>query len=233
MYATRDDIRSIYGAGFLADVTPVDGDDVDFDPDGAVDQASAGIDGYLSKKYELPLAGQPKALRRPCIDIAVYVLANSHTRLTNTIETRYKQATALLTKISKGFVGLGADEPVLLWQVPSMAPRLALISHRARGVLVEVALMGDLAVDMQLNGLERAMQAVERLVGWDRFELMDVIGRLVQLQTRTRLRTGGVGPNGELWVQNRKGSKPLYASGALHDSIDYKSGLGQVTVGSP
>jgi len=32
---------------------------------------------------------------------------------------------------------------------------------------------------------------------------------------------------------NRKGSKPLYASGALHDSIDYKSGLGQVTVGSP
>ena len=115
MYATRNDIKLIYGAEFLADVTPVDGDDPDFDPDGAVDEAlvdaSAEIDGYLSKKYELPLAGQPKVLRRPCIDIAVYVLANSHTRLTNTIETRYEQAVALLTKISKGHAGLGKDEP--------------------------------------------------------------------------------------------------------------------------
>ncbi len=115
MYATRDDIRSIYGAEFLSDVTPVDGDDPDFDPDGAVDQAlvdaSAEIDGYLSTRYTLPLGTQPKTLRRPCIDIAVYVLANSHTRLTNTIETRYEQAIALLTKISKGYAGLGKDEP--------------------------------------------------------------------------------------------------------------------------
>jgi phage gp36-like protein len=111
MYATRNNISTIYGPEFLSDITPVDVPD----PEGAVDQAladaSAEIDGYLSKKYELPLAGQPKVLRRPCIDIAVYVLANSHTRLTNTIETRYEQATALLTKISKGIVGLGADEP--------------------------------------------------------------------------------------------------------------------------
>lgn len=92
--------------------------------------------------------------------------------------------------------------------------------------------MGDLVIDMQLTGLERAAAAVERLRGWDRLELMDVIGRLVQLQTRQRLRATKIGPNGELWPHNKKGSAPLYASGALHDSIDYRAGLGQVTVGS-
>ena len=93
--------------------------------------------------------------------------------------------------------------------------------------------MSDLAVEMQLNGLGRATQAIERVTGWDRLELMDVIGRLCQLQTRRRIRSEKIGPNGELWPHNRRGSAPLYASGALHDSIDYQAGLGQVTVGSP
>lgn len=110
-YATRADIQRIYGAEFLADVTPADV----VDPDGAVDaallSASAEIDGYLSKQYSLPLAGASIVLQRPCIDIATYVLANSHTRLTDNIENRYKQATDLLTKISKGQIGLGVDEP--------------------------------------------------------------------------------------------------------------------------
>ncbi|WP_224825598.1 gp436 family protein [Cognatishimia sp. MH4019] len=111
MYATRDDITAIYGAEFLEDITPADV----ADPNGAIDEAladaSAEIDGYLSARYDLPLGGQPKVLRRPCIDIAAYVLANSHTRLTDNIETRYTQATALLTKISDGRVGLGLAEP--------------------------------------------------------------------------------------------------------------------------
>ncbi len=93
--------------------------------------------------------------------------------------------------------------------------------------------MSGLAVDMQLTGLDRATQAIERLAGWDRFELMDVIGRLVQLQTRQRIAVEKTGPDGQAWPKNRRGSSTLYASGTLHDSIDYKTGLGQVTVGSP
>lgn len=93
--------------------------------------------------------------------------------------------------------------------------------------------MSDLAVDMQLTGLDRASQAVEKLVGWDRVELLEVIGRLVQLQTRRRIRSEKIGPNGELWPHNRKGSAPLYDTGTLHDSIDYSVGLGEVKVGSP
>ena len=111
MYATRDDIRTIYGAEFLSDITPVDADDPDAAVDQALADASAEIDGYLSARYTLPLGTQPKVLRRRCIDIAAYVLANAHTRLTNTIETRYDQAVEFLDKISKGTAGLGKDEP--------------------------------------------------------------------------------------------------------------------------
>ena len=93
--------------------------------------------------------------------------------------------------------------------------------------------MGDLAIEVQLTGLERVSRAIRRVTGWDRVALLDVIGRLVQLQTRQRIRSEKIGPNGELWPHNKKGSAPLYASGALHDSIDYRAGLGQVTVGSP
>ncbi|KPN64258.1 Mu-like prophage protein gp36 [Aliiroseovarius crassostreae] len=110
-YATRADIVKIYGAEFLSDITPVDVDSPEETVDQALEDASAEIDSYLSKQYDLPLAGSPKALRRPCIDIAAYILANTHARLTNAIETRYEQAISLLTKISKGVVGLGVDEP--------------------------------------------------------------------------------------------------------------------------
>ena len=116
MYASRDDISAIYGPETLSDITPADMPD----PPGAVDQAladaSAEIDGYLSARYALPLGRAPKVLRRPCIDIAIYILAHSHTRLTSTIETRYAQATALLGRIGKGDVGLGVDEPASIVQ---------------------------------------------------------------------------------------------------------------------
>ena len=40
-------------------------------------------------------------------------------------------------------------------------------------------------------------------------------------------------PDGSPWVKNRKGSPILYASGALHDSIDYRASADQVETGSP
>lgn len=91
----------------------------------------------------------------------------------------------------------------------------------------------DLAVSMQLNGLSAATEAVERVAGWDRVELLETIARLVQLQTRRRIEVEKTGPNGEAWPENRNKSSTLYASGALHDSIDYAIGLGDFTLGSP
>ncbi|MBI1495398.1 gp436 family protein [Halocynthiibacter styelae] len=110
-YATRSDIVNIYGAEYLEDLTPVDVADPQAAVDQALDDASAEIDGYLSARYDLPLPRQPRLLRRPCVDIAAYILANAHTRLTDTMEKRYDQAISFLTKIAAGKAGLGADEP--------------------------------------------------------------------------------------------------------------------------
>lgn len=112
-YATRADIIAIYGDDFLTNLTPPDLPDADAAVDQALADAGAEIDGYLSARYALPLGRSPLGLRRPCIDIAAYVLANSHTRLTTTIEDRYKHATDYLTKIAKGVIGLGLAEPVV------------------------------------------------------------------------------------------------------------------------
>ncbi len=110
-YATRADIANIYSAEFLQDLTHQDVADADVAVDQALDDASDEIDAYLSKRYTLPITPSPRVLRRPCVDIAAYVLANSHTRLTDTMEERYKQAISLLKMIAKGDVGLGLDEP--------------------------------------------------------------------------------------------------------------------------
>lgn len=93
--------------------------------------------------------------------------------------------------------------------------------------------MSDLAVTLQFQGLDRAQAAIERLSGLEKFELLDTIGRLVQLQTRHRLKVDKEGPQGEVWPANRKGSDLLYDTGALHDSIDYVVNADDVTIGSP
>lgn len=110
-YATRATIVRIYSQDFLTDLTSLDVPDADAAVDEALAQASAEIDGYLSARYDLPLGRAPRALERPCIDIAAYVLANSHTRLTTTIEDRYKHAINFLKLIADGKAGLGEAEP--------------------------------------------------------------------------------------------------------------------------
>ncbi|WP_444453128.1 phage protein Gp36 family protein [Rhodobacter capsulatus] len=111
IYATRATIAEIYGDDFLTDLTP----DGVADPDAAIDralvQASAEIDGWISARYKTPLASAPKTLERPCIDIAAYILANSHARLTVTIEDRYKYAVDFAKAIGAGRAGLGDAEP--------------------------------------------------------------------------------------------------------------------------
>lgn len=111
-YASIATIIRIYGDDLLTDIASEDADQADA-VSGALDQASAEIDGYLSARYALPLPTPPRVLERPCVDIAIYILAHSHTRLTTTIEDRYKQAIRFLELLSTGKAGLGADEPVV------------------------------------------------------------------------------------------------------------------------
>lgn len=110
-YATRSTIAEIYGPEFLADLTRDDVPDASAAVDRALAQASAEIDGWISARYKLPLGTQPKVLERPCVDIAAYILANSHASLTVTIEDRYKFAVDFAKAIGAGRAGLGEAEP--------------------------------------------------------------------------------------------------------------------------
>lgn len=111
IYATRSTIAEIYGPEFIAGLIREDVPDADAAVDRALVQASAEIDGWISARYKLPLGTQPKALERPCVDIAAYILANSHASLTVTIEDRYKFAVDFAKAIGAGRAGLGEAEP--------------------------------------------------------------------------------------------------------------------------
>lgn len=109
-YATRQDMEELWGESFVAELFPVDADG-DVAIGRALAQASGEIDTHLSARYRTPIPGAPLALVTPAVNIAVYNLAIRHAVLTETIEERYKQATALLQRIADGKAGLGENEP--------------------------------------------------------------------------------------------------------------------------
>ncbi|MBB4302349.1 phage gp36-like protein [Rhodobium orientis] len=114
IYASKADIEALYGPDFLTDILPgemTEPADIDAAVANALSAASEEIDEYLSARYRLPLKSAPSNLRRPAIDIAVYVLANRHSSLTEDIRQRYEDATARLKRIADGKSGLGTSEP--------------------------------------------------------------------------------------------------------------------------
>lgn len=93
--------------------------------------------------------------------------------------------------------------------------------------------MSGVAIEMQFRGIEEAERAIAALTGFERVELMETIGRTVQLQTRRRISTEKESPEGEAWKPNRKGSDILKNTGRLHESIDYIAQGDQVEIGTP
>ncbi|MBQ9250822.1 MAG: DUF1320 domain-containing protein [Oscillospiraceae bacterium] len=80
----------------------------------AIEDADAEIDGYLNKRYPVPLARTPQVVRKFSKDIAVYNLASrtgiDEDERENTIYIRYKNAISFLTLVAKGTVSIGVDE---------------------------------------------------------------------------------------------------------------------------
>jgi phage gp36-like protein len=121
-YCTRTDIQTIYGAPFVQRVLPDLGLPEDAAPEvvGAAEdaviaracaEAGAEIDGYLGRRYRLPLAAVPEHLTAIAVDIAVYRMANTHDRLSDEISKRYENARKTLRDIADGKAGLGLAEP--------------------------------------------------------------------------------------------------------------------------
>ena len=80
----------------------------------AIEDADAEIDGYLNKRYPVPLARTPQVVRKFSKDIAVYNLASrtgiDEDERENTIYIRYKNAISFLTLVAKGTVSIGVDD---------------------------------------------------------------------------------------------------------------------------
>jgi phage gp36-like protein len=109
-YATQAQLEQVWGEGFVTGILPEDVEPADAVAS-ALQSASDEIDVYLSVRYPLPLEAAPASLVTPAANIAVYILANRHTALTETIEERYKQTIKMLERIADGKAGLGQDEP--------------------------------------------------------------------------------------------------------------------------
>jgi len=81
----------------------------------AITDAGAEIDGYLAKRYPLPLSHVPQALNKFAKDIAVYNLysrigINEGDREKN-ILNRYKAAVRFLELVADGTVSIGTPDP--------------------------------------------------------------------------------------------------------------------------
>ncbi len=85
----------------------------------AIGDADAEIDGYLAKRYPVPLSSVPKVINKFSKDIAVY---NLFSRIgidegtdQKTYLNRYNAAIKFLTLIAEGKVSLGAetDDPAM------------------------------------------------------------------------------------------------------------------------
>lgn len=78
--------------------------------------ASALVDGQLSRRYAIPLRSAatlepvtPEVIKRLTGDITRYLLTGTHVLETEAIRTRYKDAMALLEQVAEGRLTVGVE----------------------------------------------------------------------------------------------------------------------------
>lgn len=120
-YCKREDVREMLKDDALNIIV---GDEYIEDPaereakvgpiiDGAIADAEGEIDGYLSKRYNVPLDPPPRIISKYTKDIAIYNLysrigideASSEKNFLN----RYNAAIKFLTLVAEGKVSIGAE----------------------------------------------------------------------------------------------------------------------------
>jgi len=81
--------------------------------DGAIGDADAEIDGYLAKRYAVPLAQAPKVINKFSKDIAIYNLFSrigiDESTDQKTYLNRYNSAIAFLKLVAEGKVSIGSE----------------------------------------------------------------------------------------------------------------------------
>lgn len=104
MYVTAQDIKARLGADDYAVLVGDAKDTARIDK--AILDAGGEIDGYVQKRYALPLSTPaPTAIKRIAVDIVIYRLSGD-SRVTEDRRQRYEDAVAFLKAIAKGDVWL-------------------------------------------------------------------------------------------------------------------------------
>ena len=121
-YCTRDEVRAMLKEDVVSQILT----DTDFieDPeereagigpliDEAIADADGEIDGYLAKRYAVPLAPVPKVINKFSKDIALYNLMSraglDEAGREGNYLTRYNAAIKFLTLVAEGKVSLGTE----------------------------------------------------------------------------------------------------------------------------
>ena len=109
MYATPDDLRARYDPVLLAQLAGTDGGDGD---DAsllvALADATAEVNGYVGRRYPVPLVPVPAVIVRNACSIAVYNLSvlQRHQDVED-VNKRYEHSIAFLKRVVSGEIALG------------------------------------------------------------------------------------------------------------------------------
>lgn len=112
IYATKQDLEDRDGSmlyNFALDRSTDTLNDVWIDE--ALATADDEINGYLSRRYVLPLPSVPDLLKRQAIVIGFYWLGDRDNQVTKLLQERYDRAIAKVKEIAAGKVDLGLPTP--------------------------------------------------------------------------------------------------------------------------
>lgn len=106
-------LRAILGGEYIEDEAEVRRMALPY-AEAAIGDADAEIDGYLAKRYHVPLVKVPKVICKISKDIAVYNLfartGINEDNQEKTILNRYNAAIAYLTNVAKGIVDIMEED---------------------------------------------------------------------------------------------------------------------------
>ncbi|WP_438402359.1 gp436 family protein [Aeromonas veronii] len=112
IYATKQDLEDRDGSmlyNFALDRSTDTLNDTWIDE--ALATADDEINGYLSRRFVLPLPTVPDLLKRNAIVIAFYWLADRDNQATDLLRERYDRAIAKIKEIAAGKIDLGLPTP--------------------------------------------------------------------------------------------------------------------------